>query len=356
MNVLFVSNDPRLFEKGSAARMRMRAYAQAITQSSAASGEGQGTLHVISRAKKGTQEVTEGALTLHPVHVRAPFHLWVLTWRAHSLIKRAHIDVVSAQDPFEYGYLAWKAHLLTSAKLHIQLHTDPFTDDFARTSLVNRVRRGVMPFVLRHADRIRAVSQKLKSEVEQRYHPRARVSVLPIYADLTSMRALMRTPEKGNLLWFGRFEKEKDPMFALEVLAAARAGGIDARLTMLGTGRLERAVAARAKVRGLLPHLQLRGHADPAPYLAKAELVLATSRYEGYGLAILEALTARVPVLSTDVGIAREAGAIVAERSGFIQKAVELLRAGPPVPPPVPDPYPSFDAYVKAYVEDLRQA
>jgi glycosyltransferase involved in cell wall biosynthesis len=113
-------------------------------------------------------------------------------------------------------------------------------------------------------------------------------------------------------------------------------------------------VAARARARGLTAYPALPGRADPRPYLGRAELLLATSRYEGYGLAILEALAAGVPVLSTDVGSAREAGAIVAARDAYIARAVELVRAGPPPPAPARDPYPSFEAYVEAYAADLR--
>jgi hypothetical protein len=80
----------------------------------------------------------------------------------------------------------------------------------------------------------------------------------------------------------------------------------------------------------------------------------------------MEALAAGVPVLSSDVGIAREAGAIVVARPAYIQKAVGLLEEGLPrrallgTSPlntrshPVLEPYPSFDAYVAAYAEDLR--
>ena len=354
MNVLLIANDPGAFDVESAVRCRLRAYARAI-----------GEVHVLSHAPSGAlearevSEVCEDTLHLYPTHAPRPLRILALAWRARAIVRAEGIEVISAQDPFEHGLVAWWAARGTKARLHIQLHTDPFAPDFANVghpmSYINLARLFIMPFVLRRAARIRAVSFKLKRHIIGRFgiSPEC-VSVLPIYTDLARFRAVTHTPKKGQLLWVGRLEREKDPMLALEALAAARAAGVDARLTMLGAGRLRGALATRAKVRGLEPCVDFPGHRDPLPYLARAELLLATSRYEGYGLAIVEALAAGVPVLATDVGIAREAGAIVVQREHYIQKTVELLKGGLPVPPPVADPYPSFDGYIACYVADIK--
>lgn len=342
MKVLFVSNDPAIFDAASVARKRMHAYAGVL-----------GELHVLSAAPRGARAERDGALRLYPVIGSRLFRLPRLALLARALVRKAGIEVVSAQDPFEYGLVALLAR--GNAALHVQLHTDPFAPAFPQLSLANRMRLSIMPFVIRHAKRLRVVSPWLqKSLVAREAIAPERVAILPIYTDLARFRALRRAPEHGQLLWVGRFEREKDPMLALEALAAARAAGTDARLTMLGTGRLLKAVKARAKARGLTPYLDLPGRADPVPYLAKAELLLATSRYEGYGLAIVEALAAGVPVLSKDVGIAREAGAVIAPGREFPKRAAELLTEGPPAPPPVRDPYPSFDAYVEAYAKNIQ--
>lgn len=342
MKVLFVSNDPNVFEPTSAVRSRLRAYGRAI-----------GEVHVLSAAPASADEVHEDALHLYPVQSSRLLRIPALAWRARALVRTRGIEVVSAQDPFEYGLVAWLAIRGTKARLHIQLHTDPFAPDFARLSLTNRLRTWLMPLIIRRAARIRVVSKHLKDELERRYHPQASVTVLPIYANLDRVRTVVRTPEGGQLLWIGRFEREKDPMLALEALAALRAAGVDARLTMLGAGRLKGALIARASMRGLEPFIDFPGHLDPLPYLATAELLLATSRYEGYGLAIVEALAAGVPVLATDVGIAREAGAIIAPREGYIQALVAFLKTGLPPPPPILAPYASFEDYVARYVADI---
>lgn len=345
MRALLVANDPRAFDTGSAVRHRLHAYAKAL-----------GEVHVLSAAPNGTREVHERALYLHPVSAPRLLRLLVLASRARALVRAQGIEVVSAQDPFEHGLVGWWATRGTATRLHIQLHTDPFARDFARLSLVNRLRTWLMPFIISRAARIRVVSERLKDELTHRSYSRVPITVLPIYADLTRVRTVVRTPEKGRLLWIGRFEREKDPMLALEALAGARAAGVDARLTMLGTGRLARALAARASAHGLSSFVEFPGYADPLPYLAKAELLLVTSRYEGYGLAIVEALAAGVPVLATDVGIAREAGALVAERGRYIAALADWFRGGPREGRLASYPYTPFEGYVAAYAADLEAA
>lgn len=345
MNVLLVSNAEDAFNAQSALGRRLRAYAAEL-----------GQLQVLSAAPPHAREEADGPLRLLPVRGRGLLRLATLLWRARRILGREGIEVVSAQDPFEYGLIAWTAALFTETRLHLQLHTDPFTPAFARMSFANRIRTWVMPFVLRRAGRIRVVAPALKSSMVRRYRiAPERVSIVPIYADLARFRALRRTPEKGLLLWIGRFEREKDPTLALEAFAAAHARGAASKLVMLGAGRLEGALRARAAELGLAPRVEFPGWRDPMPYLARAELVLATSRYEGYGLAIVEARAAGVPVLSTDAGVARSAGALVATRGEYPFKAADLLARGIPPASPIADPYPSFEAYVAAYAEDLRQ-
>jgi glycosyltransferase involved in cell wall biosynthesis len=78
---------------------------------------------------------------------------------------------------------------------------------------------------------------------------------------------------------------------------------------------------------GELP-VEFPGWRDPLPYLQGADVVLSTSRSESWGASIVEALAAGVPVVAPDVGIAREAGAIVAELNGMPEKIVDVLQQG----------------------------
>ena len=81
--------------------------------------------------------------------------------------------------------------------------------------------------------------------------------------------------------------------------------------------------------------------------------MLCPSKYEGYGLVIVEALAAGKPVISTDVGIAREAGAIVVREEKFVEALKEWFVGGPRVGELRDYAYKNFDEYVRAYREDI---
>ena len=232
------------------------------------------------------------------------------------LVPNERFDVVTVQDPFVRGLFGWWVARRMGAKLNVQVHTDLSAQGLARRMLAG--------FVLRRADSVRAVSDKIKTQVEQ-MGVAAHVSVLPIYIDRFKFTNLSRRPHgQKTILWLGRFEAEKDPLLAASVLEAVRRQGLDVRLVMLGSGSLGGALALRARH---LP-VEFPGWRDPVPYFEEADVVLSTSLHESYGASILEALAAGVPVVAPDVGIAREAGAVVKARSDLAVGGLEVLRSG----------------------------
>jgi len=115
-------------------------------------------------------------------------------------------------------------------------------------------------------------------------------------------------------------------MRALEALQEVlKHGVVSVKLIMLGTGSLEAMVRKAAEG---LP-VEFPGWKDFAEYLPTADVVLSTSLHESWGAIIVEALAAGVPVVAPDVGIAREAGAIIAEPKDFAQKIIEVLQTSP---------------------------
>ena len=241
----------------------------------------------------------------------------VVYWGRGNLrptLQKESYDVVTAQDPFWRGLLAWRIARRTGAKANIQIHTD-----LDACSLVRRLFARV---VLRRADSIRVVSEKIKKQVE-RIGVRAPIRVLPIFVDIERFRALLRRPHAGKtILWFGRFEPEKDPLRAVAVLKETRSAGIDARLIMLGAGSMEKEVRKKA---AKLP-IEFPGWRDPLPYLETADVVVSTSLHESWGASIVESLAAGVPVVAPDVGIAEEAGAHITKREALSSKVIEVLQ------------------------------
>lgn len=107
-----------------------------------------------------------------------------------------------------------------------------------------------------------------------------------------------RRPEPGRWLVFGRVDVHKGLADVLAVLAR-----VDAHVDVVGPeahpGLLD-ALRAEAHRLGVSDRVQFWGHQEDAgPWIARAELALFPSRYEGFGVALVELMGAGlVPVVS----------------------------------------------------------
>lgn len=304
--VLFVSNDPAIFDEKSAVRARMHAYASEI-----------GELHILTSAPRGARELQEGALFLHPLRVSKLLRMRLMARRARDLIEKYRIEVVSAQDPFEHGVAAARAVRGTEARLHVQIHTDFLSPWFVRAeswrprallpALLNRWRVRTARRVLPKASGIRVVSERIKRSLLQTFGSSiAEPTVIPITVDED-----VPTPEplpphlfKFSLLFVGRLEAEKRVQDIFEALALVREKYPMVGLFVVGEGRERRALEKRVETLNLSAHVRFLGAVPEARALmGSAQAVIQSSAYEGYGRTLMEAALAKVPLITTDVGI-----------------------------------------------------
>lgn len=306
MKVLFVSNDPGLFVEGSQVRARMRSYAEAI-----------GELSIISRAPK-TQEVHEGPLHLYGVRTGKLFSPLVLASRAHTLILKQGIEIVSAQDPFEHGWAALRAVRGTSARLHVQVHTD-FLSPWFRSSLgvssfpmrlLNRIRILIADQVIPRAAGVRVVSKRIQTSLVRRYASRVteiRVVPIAISGDVPEAVALPSASFTFRLLAVGRLESEKRLEDILKALHHIHPQYPSVGLYIAGSGREESRLKNMVRSLGLSERVVFLGErADAQGLMRSAHAFVQASAYEGYGRTLIEAALARVPIITTDVGVVGE--------------------------------------------------
>lgn len=105
-------------------------------------------------------------------------------------------------------------------------------------------------------------------------------------------------PEDAPLvLAIGRLIEQKDHETLLA--AFARVARPEARLAILGWGRLEETTRARADALGIGERVLLPGRVEPSAWLARANVFAHTSRWEGFGIVLLEAMLAGLPVVAT---------------------------------------------------------
>ena len=77
-------------------------------------------------------------------------------------------------------------------------------------------------------------------------------------------------------------------------------------LAILGWGMLEEQTRALARELGLDDAVVLPGRVEPRAWLERADVFAHTSRWEGFGIVLLEAMLAGLPVVATRVSAVPE--------------------------------------------------
>jgi glycosyltransferase involved in cell wall biosynthesis len=178
----------------------------------------------------------------------------------------------------------------------------------------------VVPRAARRARCVIAVSERTKRDLVELYGiPPARITVTPHGVDPAFSPGAVAGGE--YLLYVGAVQARKDP------LAAARAAA-EVGLPLVVAGP-EREPALARELEGL--GADLRGYVDKAElanlYRGAAALVLP-SRYEGFGLPVLEAMACGTPVVATaDPALREVAGDAAAYSDGDLAEAIRTALA-----------------------------
>lgn len=308
MKVLFIANDPSILQVGSGSYLRMVEYAKAM-----------GELHIVTPAKS-SPEIHEDSLHVYGVVCTKFTRVQALALKAHHLILSEEIEVVSAQDPFEHGLAALRAIKGTQAKLHIQLHTDYLSRWFTRSGnfraprvpmpLLNVTRRRIADKVLPQASGIRVVSSRLRISLIERYGKRIPdPTVIPVQVS-TGVPVSVRLPSHPftfALITVGRLEPEKRIEDIIAALALIRDAYPAVGLFVVGEGSERGRLERMAKEKGLEERIIFTGaRSDAVALMQSTQAYIQSSAFEGYGRTLIEAALARIPIITTDVGIVGE--------------------------------------------------
>lgn len=160
--------------------------------------------------------------------------------------------------------------------------------------------RTLVPRSIRAAARVLTVSEWAKADIVDRYGIEPdRVVVTPNGVDDDVSPAGEVPPRPPYLLFVGGLQPRKDPVTAVRALA-----GVDRELELVivGPDRGERGrVLAAAASAGVEDRIHLMDYVERAELLALyrgARALVFPSRYEGFGLPILEAMGCGTPVVA----------------------------------------------------------
>ena len=120
-----------------------------------------------------------------------------------------------------------------------------------------------------------------------------------------------------SIVTVGRLTKPKNHLLALDAAHILKENGLDFVWYFVGEGEMRTAIEQRIAGLGLADNVILLGlKANPYPYMAKADVYVQTSAFEGFGMTIAEAKMLQRPVVSTNFDVIHDQ--IVDHQNGLI--------------------------------------
>lgn len=178
----------------------------------------------------------------------------------------------------------------------------------------------------RGARRLIAISDAVRVFLEAAGHDRERLTTVHYGLDELPPAPSVPTPEQAGVpadaplaLAVGRLIAQKDHATLLQAFALVRERVPAARLAILGSGPLEAETRRLVEELGLGGAAALPGRTEIRDWLERANVFVHTSRWEGFGIVLLEAMLAGLPVVATSVSAVPEV--VVDDETGALVEA-----------------------------------
>lgn len=237
------------------------------------------------------------------------------SWKALLGVLKILKDSVQSED-IVHAHLSPAIIYCAIGKLLLRKHfhlvmTEHNTHNNRRGTFKGKL---VDSFVYRMMDHVICISEGTKRSLND-WMPvtKSKSIVIPNGVPLNFDRIPQRS-ESGTLqiVSVGRLHKQKNYDTSLKALAIVNhqlnsANGLSIRYCIAGKGNLETELKSLAQELGITQYVEFLGHVSDVPaLLAKSDIFLMPSRWEGFGLAAVEAMNAGLPVIASHVEGIRE--------------------------------------------------
>jgi len=213
-------------------------------------------------------------------------------------------------------------------------------DTFAQSDTVAFGERGRMArWLLLHSGvRLVATSARMSNELATLGWPTERIAhIANGVAETVRPHESQRAEHGMEVVCVARLSFEKGIDILLDAWPTVVVRWPNAHLTIVGGGRLEADLREMATRRGVADSITFTGQvADPSVFLARADLFVLPSRYEGLPNALLEAMAHGMPAVATRVSGSEDlidddvSGVLVEpEDAAALARAIDSLLADP---------------------------
>jgi glycosyltransferase involved in cell wall biosynthesis len=259
------------------------------------------------------QDLEAMGVRVHRLDTEGPRDMLSAIWRLRRVMRKERPDVVHTH--LFGANLAGRLASPRRARVITSLHNPDYSYEDNGTRQF-RVRKALDRWSGNRYNRLFiAVSEAVKADYElhTRFSP---IRVLPNYLDLGAFRARLAQADRARqrlrlgvredellVLHVGRFHRQKAQDLLLEAFAEARIEDPRLRLCLVGEGPELPEARALAQQLNLEDAVMFTGALeDTSPMYAAADMFVFPSRWEAFGIALLEAMAAGLPVVATQTG------------------------------------------------------
>lgn len=247
--------------------------------------------------------IEKGNLTLLQIPKKS---LFSSLFKAYRFLKKQLKagTLISAQDPFEVGLIAYIFSRFLHVPLHAQIHTAIQSEVAQTESLRARIQYRLFCFLLRRIDSFRVVSKAIKNFLIQKGVSEKKIFISPVIEQVSGqVRQGVYTGGTIEILCVARFVFFKNLPTLIDAFADF-SKQTPSHLTIVGGGPLKHTLTAQVERLGLKEKVTLLDWVpDITELYNKTDLYIQPSYYEGFGMAIVEAIHFGIPVIVTpDVG------------------------------------------------------
>ena len=273
-------------------------------------------IHFVTYQQPVRLELLSTRIHFHEVHVPEyplfhyqPYEL-ALSSKLVDTIKLYNIDLLHVHYAIPHAYAGYMAKkMLEEENIHIPMITTLHGTDI---TLVGKhpFYKPAVTFSINQSDIVTSVSENLKERTLEFFDIKKEITVIPNFIDKTKyslsftdcQRSLMAKDDEKIITHISNFRQVKHIPDVIHIFNKIQKK-ISAKLIMVGEGPEKENAELLCENLGIMDRVVFLGNSNEIDrILCFSDLFLLPSQTESFGLAALEAMINKVPVISTNSG------------------------------------------------------
>lgn len=199
-------------------------------------------------------------------------------------------------------------------------------------------KRGIYSFVFLFSGfrckRIFTVSDSIEKEYVFSKYIKKKIDCIGNPIDISKIKKLANAyniEENYDMIFLGRLTEPKNPYLLIKIIENLVIKMPTIKVAIVGEGDKFLEVKTILENKLLIKNVKMYGFIEnPYPILKKSKILCLPSKWEGYGLVAVEALSLGIPVVCSGVGglkniVNNQCGEICIDKDDYVQKILKLL-------------------------------